>query len=145
VVAAPGVAPEAPKFDAPANWQAQAPGPMQLAKYVPAGAEGKAEITIVVLPGDGGGKLANINRWRRQLGVGPIAEDGLAAITVPLKAAGESYAVDFKDDAGKRRMIAAAVASGGQSWFYKLTGDDAVVEREKPAFVKFVESTRHAP
>ena len=35
-------------------------------------------------------------------------------------------------------MIAAGVPRGGDTWFYKLTGDEAVVEKEKDAFLKLI-------
>jgi hypothetical protein len=150
---APGAPPPArstamgkPAFTVPATWKEQPPGSMQAARYVPEGAEGKADISVAVLPGDGGGKLGNVNRWRRQLGLEPLAEADLAASLSPLKIEGsESYLVDLADPATKRRMVAAAVLRGGQSWFYKLTGDDALVAREKAAFVNFVESAKYVP
>jgi hypothetical protein len=135
-----------PTFAVPPNWKEQAPGSMQAARYVPEGAEGKADVSVALLPGDGGGKLGNVNRWRRQLGLEPVAEADLAASLTTLKIEGaENYLVDLADPATKRRMVAAAVLRGGQSWFYKLTGEDALVTREKTAFVKFVESANYAP
>lgn len=135
-----------PSFTVPATWKEQAPGAMQTARYVPEGAEGKADVSVAVLPGDGGGKLGNVNRWRRQLGLEPVAEADLAASLTALKIDGaENYLVDLADPASKRRMVAAAVVRGGQSWFYKLTGDDAIVTREKAAFVNFIESAKYAP
>lgn len=150
---APGTPPPArsaalgqPTFTVPATWKEQAPGAMQTARYVPEGADGKAEISVAMLPGDGGGKLGNVNRWRRQLGLEPLAEADLAASLSPLKIeGGESYLVDLAVPATKRRMVAAAVLRGGQSWFYKLTGDDTVVAREKAAFINFVESAKYVP
>jgi hypothetical protein len=134
-----------PKFTVPAHWQEQAPGSMQAARFVPKG-EGQAEVSVAMLPGDGGGTLANVNRWRRQLGLGPINEAELAK-TVESRKIGDAdgYWVDLQAPESDRRMVAAAVLRGAQSWFYKLTGDTASVEREKPAFVQFVESATYAP
>jgi hypothetical protein len=134
-----------PGFTAPAHWQEQAPGSMQVARFVPQG-EGQAEVSVAMLPGDGGGTLANVNRWRRQLGLAPISEAELAK-TVESRKIGDAdgYWVDIQAPDSGRRMAAAAVLRGAQSWFYKLTGDTASVEREKPAFVQFVESATYAP
>ncbi len=142
---APATAGAKPTFTPPANWKEAAPGPMQLVKYVPEGAEGKADVTVVVLPGDGGGELANINRWRRQLGLEPTTETDPAKVSTPLKVEGaQAYLVDLTNDASHRRMIAAAVSRGGQTWFYKLNGEPAVAEKEKAAFVQFVETVKYA-
>lgn len=134
-----------PKFTVPAHWQEQAPGSMQAARFVPRG-EGQVEVSVAMLPGDGGGTLANVNRWRRQLGLDPISEAGLVK-TVESRRIGDAdgYWVDLQAPDSGRRMVAAAVLRGAQSWFYKLTGDPASVEREKPAFVQFVESATYAP
>ena len=37
----------------------------------------------------------------------------------------------------------ASVPRDGQTWFYKMMGDDATVAREKDAFVKFVQTARY--
>ena len=44
----------------------------------------------------------------------------------------------------KAQLIAASVPRGGNTWFYKLMGDEAVVAREKEAFLKFVQTVRYA-
>lgn len=133
-----------PAFTAPANWKVQAPGAMQMAKYVPEGAEGKVEITVAVLPGDGGGTAANVNRWRRQLGLPPQAETELLASLKPLQVSGaETYFADLENPDTGKRMLAAGVLRGGRSWFYKCLGDTAAVAAEQQAFVRFVETTQY--
>ena len=99
------------------------------------------------MAGEGGGTLANVNRWRGQLSLPAIAEDALAKATESLDVlGGKGTLVDFTGtDAASQptRMVAVIVAHGGQTWFYKLTGAGAVVGREKDAFVKFVQSVRY--
>jgi hypothetical protein len=47
-----------------------------------AGADGtKGEVAISHFPGDVGGDLANVNRWRQQVALPPIDEAGLAVST----------------------------------------------------------------
>jgi hypothetical protein len=141
--ASPGSA-DQPAFTVPASWKAQAPGAMQLAKYVPEGAEGKVEITVAVLPGDGGGTAANVNRWRRQLGLPPLAEAELLAALKPLEVAeAETYLANLENPDTGQRMLAAGVLRGGRSWFYKCMGDTAAVAAEQAAFVRFVETTQY--
>ncbi len=135
-----------PRFQVPEHWEARAPGAMQAARFVPRDAADRAEISVAMLPGDGGGRLANVNRWRRQLGLEPISEADLATAAPPLPAGGATgYWVDLPAPDRGRRMVAAAVQVGDRSWFYKLTGDAAVVEREKPVFLQFVQTAAYAP
>lgn len=136
-------------WSVPAGWQPTAAGTMQAAKWIIGGGgggseQGQAEATVVMLPGDAGGRLANINRWRGQVGLGPVAEEELGGLLMPLRVGGpESYAVDLVSPETQRRMLAAAVATSGQTWFFKLVGDAAVVGREKEAFTKLVASFNH--
>lgn len=135
-----------PRFKVPPHWRAQAPGAMQAARFVPDDAADRAEISVAMLPGDGGGPLANVNRWRRQLGLGPIAEAELAGGLQTRSFGGQpGYWVEIAAPESGRRLVAAAVQRGSQCWFYKLTGEASVVEREKPVFLQFVESADYAP
>lgn len=138
--------PDRPAFAIPANWKEQSPGSMQLAKYVPVGAEEKAEITVAVLPGDGGGTVGNVNRWRRQLGLAPWSDAEVQQALRKLNVTGgESYLVDLANPATQKRMLAAGVVRGSRSWFYKLMGETQVVEAEAAAFTRFVEGVTYAP
>lgn len=138
---APPPAAGKPAWTVPAGWQEQAPGAMQRAKFTASSDAGQAEITVSALPGDAGGKLPNIQRWCGQIGLPPVAEADLARSLIPLEIPGaETYAVDLVAAANKRRLVAAAVARGGQTWFYKLMGDEGAVGREKAAFLKFVQT-----
>jgi hypothetical protein len=137
-----------PKWDVPANWTETPPGPMVTKSFSIAGPAGqKAAVTISVLEGEGGGTLANVNRWRGQLSLPAIAEDALPAATASLDVlGGKATVVDFtgKDSTGQAaRMVAISVTHGGRTWFYKLTGAGDAVSREKEAFTNFVQTVRY--
>lgn len=142
--ASPAEASGKPGWTVPAGWQELAPGPMQMAKFTIGSDAGKADVTVSALPGDAGGKLPNINRWRGQIGLPPVAEGELTKSLVPLEIAGaETYLVDLVAEQTKRRMVAAGVSRQGQTWFYKLVGDTAAVERAKEAFIQFVKTVKY--
>jgi len=147
-IAAAGGSNGEPQWNAPANWSEAPSGPMVMKSFSIAGDAGqKAAVTISVLAGEGGGTLANVNRWRGQLSLPAIAEDALAKVTESLDVqGGKGTLVDFTgaDAAGQpSRMLAVSVTRDGQTWFYKLVGAGAVVSREKEAFTKFVQTVPH--
>ena len=136
-----------PKFDVPEHWTETAAGPMVQRAFTISGENGKAEMTITKFPGDVGGMVANINRWRGQLGLAPLAEAEARQSAELLEIDGQknAYLVDIKGknmraggDAAS--MVAIGVPHQGETWFFKLLGDESVVAKEKDAFVKFVVS-----
>lgn len=78
-----------PDWKVPASWQSATPGAMLLAKFVATGDAGaKVDITVSSFPGDVGGLLANINRWRGQLGLPGLKEAELPSQTSSLDLGG---------------------------------------------------------
>ena len=139
-----------PQWDVPNGWQEQPPTQMLLAKFVlPGESGGKAEVTVSAFPGDVGGLLANVNRWRGQVGLTPLNETELTNAAAPLELNGaKATLVDIRGTDAKTgqpaRLIGAIVPRGGQTWFYKLLGQEQVAEREKAAFLKFLQSVRYS-
>jgi hypothetical protein len=144
VVSAPAeAAPAAPsKWKAPAGWKTVPPGPMQTAKFiVPEKGTAKAEVTVSVFPNATGGTLANVNRWRGQIGLASIDEAELARlITRPDDKNPEVILADMTNPETKRQLIGAIVPRGGQWFFYKLMGDADAVAPQKEAFAAFAKS-----
>ena len=105
--------------------------------------EGRLEGTVTVFPGQAGGELANVNRWRGQINMAALDAAGLAKVRVALKTkAGALNVYDFtSDDKAKGRMIAGSISTpDGNTWFLKLTGDTALVAKAKPDFMRILES-----
>src|SRR5512146_2102542 len=62
-------------WTAPADWQAQPSDGMRKGSYLVAGSDGaKADLSVIAFPGDVGGDLANLNRWRAQIQLPPVAQ-----------------------------------------------------------------------
>jgi hypothetical protein len=134
---------EAPqiKWDAPEGWNTAAPSAMRYASFTAAAENGEtADISIVTFPGDGGSDTDNINRWRQQIGLPPL-EAGHPASVVPMKIGQDTFST-LDMNGTKSRVVTAWVRRDGRTWFFKLTGPDKVVEKEKPRFVKFLQSVR---
>ncbi|HXT11710.1 MAG TPA: hypothetical protein VN873_09110 [Candidatus Angelobacter sp.] len=132
----------------PADWRAIPNPAMLVAKYEIQGNGGaKAEVNVGVLAGTGGGLVANVTRWRGQLGLAAVSEEDFSklATTVDLPE-GKGTMVDFTGvDAKtgrKARLIGVIVPQANDTWFYKLMGDEQIVDQQKDAFTKFIQSAK---
>jgi hypothetical protein len=126
----------------PESWTEVPPSSMRYASFSAPGEDGgKIDISVVTFAGDGGSDADNINRWRRQIGLPPIDASAVTSQVAPLKTADTTFS--STDIAGANvRTIAAWTRRDGRVWFFKATGPNAAVEKEKPNFVKFIESVR---
>lgn len=128
------------KWTVPARWQPKPAGSMRKATFEIAGANGAtAELAVTAFPGDVGGELANVNRWRGQLSLPPIAAGELTGAVQRLTVHGLPVAI-VDVTGGAQQLLGAMVPYGGSTWFFKLTGPADLVAAEKPAFLAFVQS-----
>jgi len=113
-------------------------------------------LTVSMIPGDGGGLAANINRWRSQFFI-----DVMRRERIPLRerispalpfGPGTLHFVEMEGDYINRHapttMVTAIFTfldqSGRpfQTWFFKLTGDQATVERARDDFSQVIVTFR---
>ncbi len=125
---------------APKDWQVLPAGQMQLAKFaVPEVQGAKAQVSVSMFDNDTGGTLANVNRWRRQIGLGEIAAAQLSEVTGPLDAKlPRAVLVNLTNN--DQQILGAIVPRDGQWFFYKLMGSAPAVVAQKEAFVRFAAS-----
>jgi len=152
VPGAPGAGVEAPpvprgagalRWTLPEGWTETGASAMRFATLkLPVA--GKVDVSVVVLPGPAGGELANVNRWRGQIGLPPIDEAALAAARRTLRSkAGPVSVFDFTSDGQvKSRMIAGLISTSGNTWFVKMVGDAGPVGTAQPEFTRLLESLR---
>jgi hypothetical protein len=135
----------------PPDWKQIDPGPMLTAKFSITGSDGSAEVNILS-SGMDTGLAANVNRWRGQLGLPPVAqEDEFSKMVSSIKVgSGNAQVVDLIGTDSKTgkptRLVGIIVPQNGQTgqtWFYKLMGDEPVVARQKDAFIQFVQSAKY--
>ena len=137
-----------PKWDLPSGWKEKPASTMVFKTFSSGEAPNEAKIAISVFPGDVGGTLANVNRWRNQLSLKPITEADLPKSTTSLNVVGGKATLAELAGTDARtgqpsKMVAAIVPHGERTWFYKLTGNEAAVAREKEVFLKFVQTVRY--
>lgn len=131
-------------WDLPPHWTLQ-PGDSQMRVATIAVAQDgqNAEVTITKFPGDVGGMLPNINRWRRQLGLPAISSLEEQEITSRMVAGQEADLVDLvadPDDPDSQRMYVVLVPHDGMTWFLKMVGPSRFLESQKPSYDAFVSS-----
>lgn len=130
------------------GWTAQEGSQMRVANFS-FGPNGEGECYLSLLPGSAGGVLANLNRWRAQMGQEPMAEEDLASlgttkllgadapmldVTGPFKGMGETEA---KPD---YRMLGALLGAPEFTLFVKMTGPANIVAENEDKFREFCAS-----
>lgn len=114
------------------------------------GPNGEGECYVARLPGEGGGLLANVNRWRQQMGAEPLAEEEVAELPEkPLfgqPAKFISVEGDFSAGMGSAqtqpdyKMLGLILASDAGAVFVKMTGPKELVDENEEAFDTFTQS-----
>jgi hypothetical protein len=137
-----------PTWTVPADWKAGELAQFLVAKFIIQGnGDAAAAVNVSQLDGDGGGLLPNINRWRGQLGQTPLTEADLANLPTIDASGVKATVADITGTdprSGKpARLVGVMLPRNGQTWFYKLMGDPAVVAQQKDALIKFVQSAKY--
>jgi len=133
-----------PKWRVPQGWQEGPPTQFLVAQFLIPGKNGSQ--AGVNISKTGGGVTANINRWREQLSLEELSsgeiEKQLQTLAVP---GSKAMLIDMRgtdSKTGKKARIVGAVLPDS-NWYYKLKGDEELVEREKEAFLEFVKSATY--
>lgn len=146
--AADGPTETKPSWNVPTNWNESPPTQMLLAKFVVRSGSGEADVTVSEFPGEVGGLLANVNRWRASVGLAAVGEADLEKSYTSLDVPdGKAMLVDVNGQSKKNgkdtRLIGVIWPRNGETWFYKLMGDSAAAGPEKDAFLKFIQSVHY--
>ena len=145
--AAPMALPQVSWGALPEGWRETGAGQMSVASFNIAG-EGKqqAQVTITPLPGMAGKEGLIVNMWRQQVGLAEMSADEAAKQLSPVEIGtdtGKMFDVTGKlDDGTAKRIVTAMQHRGDTSWFFKLAGDDALVQAQKPAFAAFLKTIK---
>lgn len=131
------------KWTLPKGWTDAAGSGTRYATLKPP-VSGRVDVSVVVLPGPAAGELANVNRWRGQIGLAPIDEHALsAARTVVKTKAGIVSVYDFSSEGdNESRLIAGLAVIEGNTWFVKMLGDAGAVGAARSDFTRLLRSLR---
>lgn len=127
-----------PTWTVPAGWQKVAgEKPMRVATFTcPEG-----EIAVSQFGGNAGGLLANVNRWRGQVGLEPVTAEQLPGVVQQFEIPGFAGAT-MRLKGESKHMLGAAIyePKADRTWFIKLTTTPAVADAQEAAFVAFAKS-----
>lgn len=131
-------------WKAPSHWVAKTGSSMRKGSYTISGAGGDADLSIIAFPGSVGGDLANLNRWREQVGLPPVSQAEFEASAQRLERNGlRMTVVDLAGTgAGAKRILGAMIPYSDATWFVKLMGPDVLVAKEKTAFMAFLDTIK---
>jgi hypothetical protein len=132
-------------WQAPAQWTSKPAGAMRKATFVVPGDGGDAELSVTAFPGDVGGELMNVNRWRGQLALPPLSAEQLDGSVSRVESNGLKCTIVELQSAGDpngKAMMGAIVPVSGSTWFFKLTGPGASIRSAKAAFLEFLHTVR---
>ena len=131
----------------PDGWSDQPLSEMRLGSFKVDGPNAtSADVSVIAFPGEAGGLISNINRWRGQLQLAPLDEDQLGQIIRRIEVDNvPTYLVDFQtaENASKpSRIVGAVLQTADRTWFVKMTGPPELIENQRQKFLDFVKSFR---
>lgn len=126
-------------YRVPEGWEELSPSGIRKANFKIASDSGAAEMTITTFPGDVGGTLANINRWRDQIGLQPIAAGELDELGEPCLIANHK-ALFVRLEGEPKSILGALLPFHGNTWFFKMMGDTQLVLANDEAMQQFLDS-----
>ena len=132
----------------PAGWQQRPAEQMRVASFAVVGQDGsEGDVAVIPLPGIAGKEAEVVNLWRGQVKLPPLddAEINRSAQKIEIASkegllfeeAGTEPVIDNKYPA---RILAGIINDGNTSWFFKMTGPDALVREQKPSFLNFLKT-----
>jgi hypothetical protein len=141
--------PKPPTYTVPKGWEEQEPDKLGIATARFRIGEGKGDeavtASIVALQGDGL-LVANVNRWRAQVGLKALDDEAARQALEPIKVDGRDahfFDVTGPGAEGKApRVMAAMIPRGEQLWVVRIGGPATKVAEQKKAFDEFVKSIR---
>lgn len=130
------------KWELPEGWTPGANRPMRVATFM-AGKADPVECYITFLGPGAGNELANLNRWRSQLRLEPVAQiTGETRIPMLGEDALFVEIVGTHPDDSEGMMLGTICNLPGRSVFVKMLGPRQTVEPQRESFLSFCKSLR---
>jgi hypothetical protein len=132
----------APAWTVPERWTA-VPGerPMRFATFEIPDEAGPLEVAVTQFPGHVGGVLANVNRWRGQMGLPAAAEADLENLVDRFEVPGYTGYI-ARVEGAESHMLAVGVYEEAEdrTWYVRTTATAEAIDRVEPEVIAFARS-----
>jgi hypothetical protein len=126
---------------APGAWILDAEKPMRVATYRTSADADAPQLIVTRFPkGQFGSLVANINRWRGQVGLDPVENEADQASETISVGGNEGHFFDLTGTTG--RSLVAMIPAGEIVWFFRLTGAPDAVGAERSNLDAFLKSVQ---
>ena len=135
----------------PQGWTDKGASGMRAGSFAVAGPNNqKADVSVIAMQTWSGQEVDNVNRWRAQVGLARITPEELPQHTTRIRMAGTEaplfeMAGTSLDTSKPSRILAAVLPLPRTAYYFKMSGDDALVAAQKATFVGFLQSVRIVP
>jgi len=131
----------------PDGWRESADRPpMRHATYHFDDDDGEIEVAITRFPGDVGGMLANVNRWRGQVGLGPVTEADLPAMLDEFTNPGYvGHTIHLEGDRSDMLVASIYERNVDRTWFVRVIASPEVAQRVKDEVFAFAHTFGRTP
>ena len=129
------------KYKVPEGWVELPPSGIRKVNLIVEDENGRAELTVLAFPGDVGGQLANINRWRGQIGLETVDAEMLSAFTNSHSISGHG-GLYVRLEGNPKSILGGLLPFHGYTWFFKFLGDSGTVLANEAAMKGFIDSVR---
>lgn len=131
----------------PSGWEQKPASGMRVASFSVPGKDGQAvDVSVIPMP-TGEPELDLVNMWRQQMQLPALTAETAGSEPESVKVGGDQGKLfeiaseqPILDGKSRARIIVAMVNHGRTSWFFKMSGPDALVREQKPTFIDFLKS-----
>ncbi len=133
-------------YETPSGWTSDKVDGLRQAAFDVHDGSKEAEVTVIALAASAGDLVANVNRWREQVHLGPGGRDEVERQLQEFLVDGvKGHRVELVGPANaqpRERILGVICSHRDKAWFFKMKGDAELVERERGHFESFVHSVR---
>jgi hypothetical protein len=131
------------KYTLPGGWKEKAPSQMRVASFDISDHGKTVDVSVIPLGPMSGTDTANVNRWRGQVGQPPLDDATLKQTAEPVQVGEKAaYMYDITGtspgSSDEERIIGVIFHTDDATWYFKMMGDSALAEKNKPAFIAFL-------
>ncbi len=135
------------QWTSPDNWVTQPTSSMRIGSFIVPFSEGEGDLSIIKLGGDAGGMVANVNRWRGQLGLDPHeeAEMNTYIFTESSSLGPFKWLTLLNPDDEELGFVIAIFTTSNSSIFVKLSAPQVGISELTAEFISFCKSFNQGP